>query len=543
MSAQTTHGPEIRTYRGRNLEELIPRIREELGPDAIILREREGLTGGINGFFAQRCVEVDVQAPGGPVPPGIDFYDEEHDALPGASDPWAERAPAPAASTFAEPAAEPESAPVEFPEPEPEPATSAFAEPEREPQPAPVEFAEPEPAPVAFAEPEPERVAAPQPAAEPEPASATPLEALTFAERLAQARREHDAALGAAPQAPAERSVADELAALAAPSSSAATTPAPAPAARRPTPTPYPTGVRGKVRVRPKTARPAAATAAAATASAATAAATTAAPAAATRRRTGTPGPGAQLDPVAAGAVARELIARGISEAWAHELIVSASAHLTPFAQHGSLRDAVRAGMAAGIAAPPLLPSSGAAVAFVGAGGAGKSRCAAAMAAAYARASTLRVSVLSLADGTAGALLSGRGVEVQAPGDGETLAAVARGRERGLVVIDAPPTSPVDSAAVGALAARLAPLGLDSVYLTLPATLSASAAHGLIDGLGELGPTALAITHADETGELGIAAELAYQTGLPVAFIHEGTALEAALRPADPLLVASRVLP
>src|SRR5579884_2553773 len=332
MSAQTTHGPEIRTYRGRNLEELIPRIREELGPDAIILREREGLTGGINGFFAQRCVEVDVQAPGGPVPPGIDFYDEEHDALPGASDPWAERAPAPAASTFAEPAAEPE------------------------------------PAPVAFAEPEPERVAAPQPAAEPEPASATPLEALTFAERLAQARREHDAALGAAPQAPAERSVADELAALAAPSSSAATTPAPAPAARRPTPTPYPTGVRGKVRVRPKTARPAAATAAA--------------PAAATRRRTGTPGPGAQLDPVAAGAVARELIARGISEAWAHELIVSASAHLTPFAQHGSLRDAVRAGMAAGIAAPPLLPSSGAAVAFVGAGGAGKSRCAAAMAAA-----------------------------------------------------------------------------------------------------------------------------------------------------------------
>ena len=41
----------VRTYRGRTIEELIPRIRAELGPDAIILREREGLMGGIGGFF------------------------------------------------------------------------------------------------------------------------------------------------------------------------------------------------------------------------------------------------------------------------------------------------------------------------------------------------------------------------------------------------------------------------------------------------------------------------------------------------------------
>src|ERR1700729_1134662 len=52
----------VRTYRGRKLEDLIPRIRAELGPDAIILREREGLMGGIGGFFAQKCVEIDAQA-------------------------------------------------------------------------------------------------------------------------------------------------------------------------------------------------------------------------------------------------------------------------------------------------------------------------------------------------------------------------------------------------------------------------------------------------------------------------------------------------
>ena len=58
----------MRTYRGRKLEDLIPQIRAELGPDAIILRQREGLMGGVGGFFAQKCVEVDAQAAPGPRP-------------------------------------------------------------------------------------------------------------------------------------------------------------------------------------------------------------------------------------------------------------------------------------------------------------------------------------------------------------------------------------------------------------------------------------------------------------------------------------------
>ena len=63
----------VRTYRGRKLEDLIPQIRAELGPDAIILRQREGLMGGVGGFFAQKCVEVDAQA----APKRVDIYDED----------------------------------------------------------------------------------------------------------------------------------------------------------------------------------------------------------------------------------------------------------------------------------------------------------------------------------------------------------------------------------------------------------------------------------------------------------------------------------
>src|SRR3954465_5403215 len=55
--------PDVKTFRGRSLEEVLPRIRAELGPDAIVLRRREGLGGGGGGFFQRPSVEVDARAP------------------------------------------------------------------------------------------------------------------------------------------------------------------------------------------------------------------------------------------------------------------------------------------------------------------------------------------------------------------------------------------------------------------------------------------------------------------------------------------------
>lgn len=67
------------TYRGRSLEEVLPKIREELGPDAVIERQRTGLVGGVGGFFQREMIEVDAR----PAAPG------EHgtfDVLAGAGD-------------------------------------------------------------------------------------------------------------------------------------------------------------------------------------------------------------------------------------------------------------------------------------------------------------------------------------------------------------------------------------------------------------------------------------------------------------------------
>jgi len=64
---------DVTTFRGRTLEEVLPQIREQLGPDAIVVRQRDGLVGGIGGFFQQRFVEVDARAGAR----RIDVYDEE----------------------------------------------------------------------------------------------------------------------------------------------------------------------------------------------------------------------------------------------------------------------------------------------------------------------------------------------------------------------------------------------------------------------------------------------------------------------------------
>src|SRR3954451_23879248 len=52
---------ETKTFRGSSLEEVLPKIKADLGPDAEIVRQREGLTGGVGGFFQRACIEVEAR--------------------------------------------------------------------------------------------------------------------------------------------------------------------------------------------------------------------------------------------------------------------------------------------------------------------------------------------------------------------------------------------------------------------------------------------------------------------------------------------------
>src|SRR3954462_14771485 len=62
--------PEIKTFRGLSLAEVEAKVRAELGDDAVVVRQREGLSGGVGGFFQRRLYEVDAMAgEGGSVEP------------------------------------------------------------------------------------------------------------------------------------------------------------------------------------------------------------------------------------------------------------------------------------------------------------------------------------------------------------------------------------------------------------------------------------------------------------------------------------------
>lgn len=142
---------ETRTYRGATLEELLPTIRTELGDDAIIVRQREGLVGGIAGFFAKRCVEVEAQrsaaarvTPTVPARNVFDAYDDaaaaptvaafedELDRAEAEFQPMVETLAAmPAEQPAEEPAVAAEPAPTEEPETAiDEPATAGSGEPD-----------------------------------------------------------------------------------------------------------------------------------------------------------------------------------------------------------------------------------------------------------------------------------------------------------------------------------------------------------------------------------------------------------------------------
>jgi flagellar biosynthesis GTPase FlhF len=92
--------------------------------------------------------------------------------------------------------------------------------------------------------------------------------------------------------------------------------------------------------------------------------------------------------------------------------------------------------------------------------------------------------------------------------------ALHRTRAEGLLVIDTPPLSPGDRGGVRALATLLGELEPERVVVVLPATLGAVAASQLLKALRPLRANALALTHADDTDQIGVAIEAACRSAL-----------------------------
>jgi flagellar biosynthesis protein FlhF len=75
-----------KTFRARSLTDALAQVRDELGPDAVVVRRREGLEGGVAGFFQRAVVEIEAQPGGAPTPsadaPATSVLDDDAPIVP-----------------------------------------------------------------------------------------------------------------------------------------------------------------------------------------------------------------------------------------------------------------------------------------------------------------------------------------------------------------------------------------------------------------------------------------------------------------------------
>jgi flagellar biosynthesis GTPase FlhF len=246
--------------------------------------------------------------------------------------------------------------------------------------------------------------------------------------------------------------------------------------------------------------------------------------------------------PNVADAHEERLVAAGLSAGLARDIVAEAVAHGLPFSQPRNIKKLIRTALARRMPVMADLGGDARTIAFVGAGGSGKSSATERLAAAYAKADA-DVVVVALRAGDGGVGLASRleplGVSVIAAADAEQASRRLTRREAALTIVDAPSAGPADRAAVAQLAGDLRTLGVNEVHLTLPATLSAAAADELASALAPLGVTHIALTHADQTTRPGAPVELAVSGRRLLSYVCSRDAIE----PIDPDELAKQLLP
>lgn len=237
----------------------------------------------------------------------------------------------------------------------------------------------------------------------------------------------------------------------------------------------------------------------------------------------------------------------GTSPSFAEEAIEAALAHVVALAPRTPLTKAVSQALVQRIPVAPPLPARGAAIVLVGPGGAGKTSCCAALLVAYRANSTLRASCATLIRGHGKdewQLLLSPQLRKPIAADSDRAGRVLRkAKAEGLLVIDTPPLSSGESAGIRKLGALLADLQPERVTIAMPATLGAVAAAQMLEALRPLGANSLAFTHADETDQVGVAVEAAWEFGLaPEYTLDRGRVGGWKLRRIDPTGLAATLL-
>ena len=500
---------ETRTYRGSSLEELLPQILGELGPEAVITKQREGVVGGLGGFFGKRCVEVEVEVPAAlaaaagaaaPLPPAapraslpyravLDAYDLG-DTLVGAQALGDSGSPI-IDSVFAQ--ALPFADHLTVAASQAAPSTTLQA---------PQSWADDLDLAQLDAEEFQPLDLLPDPLAE---------EARAWAKQEIRAMKKAVAERSAAPAAAA---AAPAKAPARAPARAAAPTPAAAPAAVM----------------------------------AARAAAGVGAPALAAA-----PAAGARL-PVKRSTSELVAVTASLAEAGLPESLVLAihrdiAREVRPFASDLPVHDQARAALARRIKTKHGWRGKRRTIALVGGAGAGKTLTAAKFCHAFAVGGGLSVGALSLESPRValqlGYLTDGIGVDFQiADLPSQVPLAAGRLEARDLIVVDTPAVDVGSPGTLSRLESLLLALRPDETHFLVPASAEIEPSQALLEALASrLGIDRILITRLDEAPSLGAQLALSISARLPISYLATGDTVTYGLAPADSVALATMVLP
>lgn len=519
-----TRPGETRTYRGGSLEELLPQILAELGPEAVITKQREGVVGGLGGFFGKRCVEVEVELPQQVAPTPslprravVDAYDQgdtrvglpslatsstEPAVAPGATGsplidalfaqalPFADHLTAAAASSTA-------------------PATLHTPAPWEEFDLSELDGEEFQPLDLSG-----RRDLAPDPIAE---------QAKEWAKQEIRAMK----AGIAERQAAAAASVNG-----AAPANDTASANGSAPARAA---TPASAAACPNAAAAPIAAAPAVPRALVAALSPALAAEPSRLP--------------AQRATAEIVAVATALADAGLPESLVRAIHRDVAREVRPFANELPVRAQVRVALAKRIKTKSGWRGKRRTIALVGTYGSGKTLTAAKLCHAFAAGGGLSVGLLSLESPRSaiqlGLLTEGIGVDFQiADLPSQVPLAVGRVDARDLIVVDTPGAEAGDAESIDRLERLLVALHPDETHFLVPASADIEPSQALLAALaGRIGVDRILITRLDEAPALGAQIALSISSRLPISYLASGGLADVGLAPADSFALAGLVLP
>jgi flagellar biosynthesis protein FlhF len=247
--------------------------------------------------------------------------------------------------------------------------------------------------------------------------------------------------------------------------------------------------------------------------------------------------------------VAAALVSDGMPEAVVESLVSDAAKMLAPFDPEATPTELVRRMLARTMRVEHGWRTKSRTIALVGPAGSGKTLTVAKLAHAYALHSPFTVRTVSLEPGEGAdrldAMTEGLDIErLSADTPDSAKASVRAPGPDGVIVIDTPPVSAGDPDGIAALGRLLAAVRPDETHLVTPAGYDARSLLHLNAALDATCPVnRILISRIDEAPSAAVAVGISLHLKRPVSYLCDGRRPTDGLRPAEPVELASLVMP